>query len=143
LPAASKACNARWPSRRPRPPSPAAPASTGSGPGNFKLTVSGNLDAAIGHQGNVATSSAALQGGTTKFFNGGMAPTNLAVTGSTDIADGLTALFKVDTEFLTSSGANMLPVSGQIAPSSYNGANGNACCSIVLPMWDWVAGMAR
>jgi hypothetical protein len=72
-----------------------------------------------------------------------MAPTNLAVTGSTDIADGLTALFKVDTEFLTSSGANMLPVSGQIAPSSYNGANGNACCSIVLPMWDWVAGMAR
>lgn len=107
---------------------PAAPvaASTGSGPGNFKLTVSGNLDAAIGHQGNVATSSAALQGGTTKFFNGGMAPTNLAVTGSTDIADGLTALFKVDTEFLTSSGANMLPVSGQIAPSSYNGANGNS-----------------
>jgi predicted porin len=55
-----------------------------------------------------------------------MAPTNLAVTGSTDIADGLTALFKVDTEFLTSSGANMLPVSGQIAPSSYNGANGNS-----------------
>ncbi|MCK6396415.1 porin [Zoogloea sp.] len=103
-----------------------APTQASSGPGNFKLTVSGNLDAAIGHQGNVATSSAALQGGTTKFFNGGMAPTNLAVTGSTDIADGLTALFKVDTEFLTSSGANMLPVSGQIGPSSYNGANGSS-----------------
>lgn len=109
----------------PAAPAPAA-AQASSGPGNFKLTVSGNLDAAIGHQGNVATSSAALKGGTTKFFNGGMAPTNLAVTGSTEFGDGLTALFKVDTEFLTSSGANMLPVSGQIGPSSYNGANGSS-----------------
>lgn len=107
---------------------PAAPAAApaSSGPGNFKLTLSGNIDAAVGHQGNVATSSAALQGGTTKFFNGGMAPTNLAVTGSTEFGDGLTALFKVDTEFLTSSGANMLPVSGQIGPSNYNGANGGS-----------------
>ncbi|MCK6376183.1 MAG: porin [Zoogloea sp.] len=107
---------------------PAAPAAApaSSGPGNFKLTLSGNIDAAVGHQGNVATSSAALQGGTTKFFNGGMAPTNLAVTGSTGFGDGLTALFKVDTEFLTSSGANMLPVSGQIGPSNYNGANGGS-----------------
>lgn len=107
---------------------PAAPAPTqaSSGPGNFKLTFSGNLDAAVGHQGNIAGSAAASQGGTTKFFNGGMAPTNLAFTGSTDIGDGLTALFKVDTEFLTSTGANMLPVSGQIGPSNYNGANGGS-----------------
>lgn len=107
---------------------PAAPAATSasSGPGNFKLTLSGNIDAAVGHQGNVAGAAAASRGGTSKFFNGGMAPTNLAVTGSTELGEGLTALFKVDTEFLTSSGANMLPVSGQIAPSSYNGANGNS-----------------
>lgn len=104
----------------------ATPAPASSGPGSFKLNISGNLDAAVGHQGNVATGAAASQGGTTKFFNGGMAPTNLAVTGSTEFGDGLTALFKVDTEFLTSSGANMLPVSGQIAPSSYNGANGGS-----------------
>lgn len=109
-------------------PAPAAPAATAarSGPGNVRLSLSGNLDAAIGRQSDIAPGTAALRGGTTKFFNGGMAPTNIAVTGSADLTEGLTAVFKLDTEFLTSTGANMLPVSGQIGPNAYNGANGGS-----------------
>lgn len=108
------------------PAAPAAATAAASGPGNFRLSLSGNLDAAIGRQSDIAPGTAALRGGTTKFFNGGMAPTNIAFTGSADLTDGLTAVFKLDTEFLTSTGANMLPVSGQIGPNGYNGANGGS-----------------
>ncbi|WP_374486040.1 porin [Zoogloea sp.] len=109
-------------------PAPAAVASgkeAASGPGNFRFSVSGTLDAALGSQGNVAPGGAASQGQTTKFFNAGLATSNLAFTGSTELGEGLTALFKLDTELLTSTGANLVSASGQIAPSSYNAGSGS------------------
>lgn len=95
------------------------------GPGSINISLFGNLDVGFGVQGNIAPAGAAASGSTTKFFSGGLAPSTFGISGSVDFGDDLSGIFKLDTEFLTSTGANVLPFSGQTAPSAYNGTNGN------------------
>lgn len=94
------------------------------GPGAFSISLFGTVDAGIGRQSNIAAPTAAAKGDTTKVLNGGMAPSNFGISGALDFGEGYGGIFKLDTEFLTTTGANMLPVSNQIAPSTYNGSNG-------------------
>lgn len=104
---------------------PAGGSAAGGLPAGLTISLFGTLDAGYGVQGNIAPAGAALSGSTTKFFNGGLAPSNFGVGGSVPLSEGVTGIFKLDTEFLTSTGANMLPVSNQIGPSAYNGNNGS------------------
>lgn len=95
-----------------------------SAPGAFKVSLFGTVDAAYGRQSNIAPAGAAASGSTSKFFNGGWAPSNFGVAGSVGLGEDLSGIFRLDTEFLSATGANLVSFSGQVAPSAYNGSNG-------------------
>jgi predicted porin len=102
-----------------------APSVKSGTPGSFELSLSGTVDVGVAIQGDIAPSNAVLKGNTVKFFNGGLAPSNFRISGSAGIHKDITAIFALDTEFLTSTGALLLPANGMVAPSSYNGLNGS------------------
>lgn len=104
---------------------PTTAATAGSTEGRLNLSVFGNVDVGYGRQSNIAAAGAALSGSTSKYFNGGMVPSNVGIAGSLALDNDISAIFRLDTEFLTSTGANLNTFSGQTAPSAYNGTNGN------------------